>query len=42
MEYLQNVIGWQFMSEPLWRWFMFWGALVAIGIAWGGILEFMK
>lgn len=41
METLQNVIGWNFMEEPLWRWFLFVGAFTAITIAWGGIISFM-
>jgi hypothetical protein len=42
MEYLQNIVGWEFMNEPLSRWFVFMGAFIAISIAWGGILSFMK
>ena len=42
MNIVENIVGWQFMQEPMWRWFMFVGAFTAIGIAWGGILSFMK
>lgn len=42
MDIINNVTGWNFLQEPLWRWFLFFGALLGIGWAWHGILEFMK
>jgi len=42
MEMLQNVIGWEFLDEPLTRWFLFLGALTAMLTAWAGIINLMK
>ena len=33
---------WPFMQEPLYRWFLFLGALMGMMIGWNGILSFMK
>lgn len=41
MDTLQNVIGWQFLNEPIYRWFIFMGAWSAMLVAWGGILHLM-
>lgn len=41
MDIIGNTIGWEFMNEPMWRWFIFFGGLIAIGVAWHGILDFM-
>jgi hypothetical protein len=42
MNFIENIVGWPFMQEPLWRWFLFFGAVGAISLAWSGILDFMK
>ena len=42
MNYLQSVTGWQFMNEPLSRWFIFLGALIAMLTAWRGVIEYIK
>jgi hypothetical protein len=39
--FLDTVANWQFMQEPLWRWFVMFGAMLAIAFGWHGILEFM-
>ena len=41
MNYLNTVTNWQFLNEPIYRWFIFFGALTAISVAWGSILAFM-
>lgn len=35
-------INWQFLDEPLYRWFIFLAALSLMLGAWGGILRLMK
>lgn len=42
MDYLKNVLDWSFMNEPLWRWFMFLGALIAMMTAWRGVIDYIK
>jgi hypothetical protein len=37
-----TIVGWQFLNEPLWRWFIFLFALGAMGFAWKEILGLMK
>lgn len=32
----------EFLDEPIWRWFLFFGALIAFGVAWSGIIDFIK
>ncbi len=41
MEVVNNIVNWQFMNEPLTKWFIFFGALLAISVAWKGILGFI-
>lgn len=42
MEFLQKLTDWEFLNEPLYRWFIFLGALLLIAWAWGAILSFMR
>jgi len=42
MNFVHKVTDWEFMNEPVWRWFVFLGALMAMGVVWNGILSFMK
>ncbi len=39
MNVVSNVTGWTFMDEPLWRWFIFFGAFLLIAWGWKGILS---
>ena len=39
---VSDVTGWKFLQEPLYRWVLFFIALAFIGIAWRGVIEFMK
>lgn len=41
MNVVSSVTGWKFMDEPLWRWFLFFGALILISWGWKGILSFV-
>lgn len=41
MNVVSNLTGWSFLNEPLWRWFLFFGALILISVAWKGILSFI-
>ena len=36
------VSSWQFMNEPLWRWFLMFGAAMAIAILWRGVIDFIR
>jgi hypothetical protein len=38
----RNVATWEFMNEPMWRWFIFFGATIGIAYGWNGILRFAK
>lgn len=40
--FLDTIANLEFMQEPLWRWFIAFGALLFIAYGWKGILEFMK
>jgi hypothetical protein len=42
MSTVTGIPQWPFMQEPLYRWFLFFGALIAMMTAWNGILSFMK
>ena len=35
-------LGWSFMQEPLWRWFVFMLALGLMATAWNSVLRGMK
>lgn len=39
---VQNLAGWPFLQEPVWRWFIFIGAMLMMMFVWHGILDFMK
>lgn len=41
MEVLSNLTNWTFLDEPLYRWFIFIGALLLIMWGWNGILSFI-
>lgn len=41
MNVVTNAVSWEFLDEPLWRWFLFFGALILISIGWRGILSFV-
>lgn len=41
MNVITNAASWQFMNEPLYRWFIFFGALILISWGWKGILSFV-
>lgn len=38
---LDSITSWPFLNEPLWRWALFAGAMLAISWGWHGILELM-
>lgn len=42
MSVVDSTVNWTFLNEPLYRWVLFFIALTFIGIAWRGIIEFMK
>jgi hypothetical protein len=42
MNPFSSVTDWSFLNEPLYRWFIFFGALLFIALAWKHILEYMK
>jgi succinate dehydrogenase hydrophobic anchor subunit len=37
-----QVVGWEFLQEPLWRWALFLLAISALTFAWNGILELFE
>ncbi len=39
---LNTVIDWTFLQEPLWRWTIFFGAMMLIAHAYHGVLDFLK
>lgn len=42
MDFLKNIADWKFLNEPLYRWVLFFIALALIGLAWRGVIGFMK
>lgn len=42
MDFIKGVTNWEFLNEPLWRWFLFVIALSLMLFAWGAILSFMR
>ena len=38
---LSNTVGWQFLSEPVWRWGIFVGVVMLFMVAWSGVLRHM-
>lgn len=41
MNALTNAINWEFLNEPLYRWFIFAGAAFGMVWAWEGIIALM-
>lgn len=41
MNVVSNVVGWTFLDEPLYRWFIFFGAIILISWGWKGVLSFV-
>lgn len=41
MNVVTNVTNWTFLDEPLYRWFIFFGAIILISWAWKGVLSFI-
>lgn len=39
---VSNAVNWEFLDEPLYRWFIFFGALILISFGWRGLLSFIK
>lgn len=39
---IDTIKNWEFMSEPLWRWFIFAAAMIIILMVWGTVLAYMK
>lgn len=42
MDFLNNIKNWPVLQEPLYRWFIFLGALIFLMMAWGVILKYIK
>lgn len=42
MDFVTNVIDWQFLNEPLYRWAIFFLACGAMLFAWNGVINLMK
>lgn len=38
---MSNPFNWEFLNEPLWRWFVFFVAMGLILHAWNGVLNLM-
>lgn len=38
----KQVYSWEFLNEPLWRWFVMFGIFLLIAASWRHILEYMK
>lgn len=41
-DFVSGITDWQFLNEPLYRWWLFFFALMLSLFAWHGVLEFMK
>lgn len=41
-EFPKRLANWEFMNEPLYRWFLFFLAVTAMGIAWNGVIGLMR
>lgn len=41
-DFVTNVKDWPFLDEPLYRWAIFFGAMLGIAYAWNGVLRVMK
>lgn len=42
MNPFKNIYDWEFLKEPMWRWFIFFGALIFLSLTWRKILDYMK
>jgi len=42
MGVVNDIANWQFLNEPLYRWVLFTGAMLAINAAWYGVLREMR
>lgn len=40
--FFQKIADWEFLDEPLYKWFIFYIAMIAIAITWNIILGYMK
>lgn len=38
---IENTVGWKFLNEPLYRWAIFFGAIMLIAWGWKGVLSFI-
>ncbi len=41
MNVVMETVNWDFLDEPLWKWFLFLGALALMTWGWNGILSFI-
>lgn len=41
-ETIEAVTDWEFQHEPLWRWFLFIGAMLVLLYIWRVVLSFMR
>lgn len=41
-DFFDSVVNWQFLQEPLYRWWIFFIAFALFLFAWHGVTEFMK
>lgn len=41
MNVVTDVTKWSFLDEPLYRWFIFFGAIIFIAWTWKGVLSFV-
>lgn len=39
---ISKATNWEFLNEPLWRWFVMFGIFILIAATWRYILEYMK
>lgn len=42
MNFLDNIKNWPFLQEPLYRWFIFFGAFIVITMCWRILLKYIK
>jgi len=40
--WINSAVNWQFLDEPVYRWAIFIGVMLALMAAWGGILREMR
>lgn len=38
---LSTPVNWQFLDEPMWKWFIFIGAFALMIFGWNGIMSFI-